>query len=91
MPVKAPSHHDLFPREPRTFDEWNRKFKYSSTVHFYPKLTTPLRADDPRHSGYAILGPRFFPVSFYSVPVFNGRYAVLEILTLLIHSFIKKI
>ena len=58
----------LFPEKPKTFEEWKRLFKYSSAVHFFSKTTSGLTVfDNPQYSAYALLGPRYCPIAYYSV------------------------
>ena len=68
MPVKWNFAQRLyFPEKPVSFKTWKTMFQYSSTVHFFGKMTecTAVR-DDPRYSAYAVLGPRYCPHAYYS-------------------------
>ena len=72
MPVYwASSPGLLFPEEPVSFQTWDTMFKNSSTVHFFGKMTAHLVShNDPQYSAYALLGPRYCPVSYYSTQEF---------------------
>ena len=62
---------NLFPMRPSSFAHWEKMFKRSSAVHFFSKRTAGLRVvDDPRYNAYALLGPHYCPVSYYSVKSF---------------------
>ena len=61
----------LFPERPFSFQAWQKFFAQSSAVHFFSKTTSLLASpDDPRHSAYALLGPRYCPRSYYSTKNF---------------------
>ena len=61
----------LFPEEPVSFKRWEAMFENSSTVHFYGHMTAHLVVhDDPQYSAYALLGPRYCPLSYYSTEHF---------------------
>ena len=62
---------NLFPEKPKSFEDWKIFFQNSSSVHFFSKITSELGvSDDPQYSAYALLGPRYCPLSFYSVTHF---------------------
>ena len=59
--------YELFPEKPTTFEEWKQAFKDSSAVHFFSHANVNLEVDDdPQYSAYALLGPRYCPLSYYS-------------------------
>ena len=61
----------LFPEEPVSFNRWKTMFENSSTVHFFGKMTAHLVVhDDPQYSAYALLGPRYCPLAYYSTEQF---------------------
>ena len=61
----------LFPETPNSFSDWKRLFEYSSAVHFFSKTTSGLAVpDSPGYSAYALLGPRYCPLAYYSVASF---------------------
>ena len=63
--------NNLFPIRPSSFANWEEMFKRSSAVHFFSKKTAGLGVlDDPRYNAYALLGPHYCPVSYYSVEHF---------------------
>ena len=50
-----------------SFSAWEQLFRQSSAVHFFSKVTGNLAVvDDPRYSAYAVLGPRYCPLAYYS-------------------------
>ena len=57
----------LFPEQPTPFPVWASLFSSSTAVHFANFLTATI-ADtrDPRHSAYAVLGPRYCPRAYHS-------------------------
>ena len=57
----------LFPEQSRSFQEWKNIFANSSSAHFANKQTSKFaHVDDPQYSAYALLGPRYCPVAYYS-------------------------
>ena len=57
----------LFPEKQKTFEQWKKTFKDSSAVHFFSKETSDLAVyDNPQYSAYALLGPRYCPLAYYS-------------------------
>ena len=61
----------LFPKTPKPFEYWRKLFQNSSSVHFFSKETSEIAVSDhPQFSAYALLGPRYCPVSYYSVKSF---------------------
>ena len=71
-----PHDHDegpplYFSEDPISFKEWKSMFENSSAIHFYNKFTQSIVVeDDPSHFLYALLGPRYCPVSYYSTKQF---------------------
>ena len=57
---------------PISFPEWRTMFENSSSVHLAGSTRTYLDrpANDPRYSVYAVLGPRYCPLSYFSVKFF---------------------
>ena len=61
----------LFPTRPSSFLRWQRLFSGSVAVHFFSHTSEMIRVyDDPRYSAYAVLGPRYCPIAFYSTKNF---------------------
>ena len=57
----------LFPEKPVAFNKWREVFAHSSAVHFFGHHTSDLAVHDhPQFSAYALLGPRYCPLSYYS-------------------------
>ena len=58
--------------KPISFPEWNEMFKDSSSVHLAGSTRKHVwqLPDDPGYSVYALLGPRYCPLSYYSVKYF---------------------
>ena len=59
-------------KKPISFPEWKKMFQYSSSVHLAGSIRKrfwqiPV---DPQYSVYALLGPRYCPLSYYSVKYF---------------------
>jgi len=64
MPVNW---NELFPEKPTTFHQWKQIFKDSSAVHFFSHANVNLVVDDdPQYSAYALLGPRYCPLAYFS-------------------------
>ena len=60
-------------RVPISFEEWKEIFQNSSSIHFSGAVRANLvwqLPDDPQYSAYAVLGPRYCPLSYYSVRYF---------------------
>ena len=56
-----------------SFPEWREIFQQSSSVHFSGAVRANLGwqlPDDPQYSAYALLGPRYCPLAYYSVQYF---------------------
>ena len=61
----------LFPDKPKTFHQWEKLFAQSSSVHFFSKETSGLAvSDNPQHSAYALLAPRYCPLAWHSQTYF---------------------
>ena len=61
----------FFPELPVSFNRWKTMFENSSTVHFFGKITANILVpDDPQYSTYALLGPRYCPLAYYSMEQF---------------------
>ena len=58
--------------DPISFPEWRKMFENSSSVHLAGAMRTRLNrlAVDPRYNVYALLGPRYCPLSYFSVKYF---------------------
>lgn len=68
--IDWPYSHRLFPEKAKSFREWEQMFEKASAVHFYSHRTWHFTSlDDPRHSAYAVVGPRYCPISYHSVNV----------------------
>ena len=66
-PIKWYEKNKLWPKEPKSFDYWANLFQNSSMVHFYGSLTNKfIVEDDPSHEAYAVLGPKYCPLSYKS-------------------------
>jgi len=69
--IDWPDSDELFPEKPKSFKEWEKMFEKASAVHFYSHRTWNFKSfDDPRYSAYAVVGPKYCPISYYSVPDF---------------------
>ena len=61
----------LFPMKPSSFLRWQKLFSSSVAVHFFSHTSEMIRVfNDPRYSAYALLGPQYCPVAFYSTKSF---------------------
>ena len=61
----------LFPMKPSSFLRWKKLFANSSAVHFFSHTSNMIKVyDDPRYSAYALLGPHYCPISYYSTKNF---------------------
>ena len=61
----------FWPVEPKSFKHWATLFENSSMVHFYGSQTNVLVVErDPSHEAYAVLGPRYCPISYWSADRF---------------------
>ena len=61
----------LFPMKPSSFLRWQKLFANSSAVHFFSHTSNMIKVtDDPRYSAYALLGPHYCPISYYSTKNF---------------------
>ena len=59
--------HDVNTVLPFSFNAWEQLFRQSSAVHFFSKMTSDLSVvNDPRYSAYAVLGPYYCPLAYYS-------------------------
>ena len=59
--------------EPISWAEWRDMFRGSSSVHLSGAVRSNLAwqlPDDPQYSVYALLGPRYCPLAYYSVKYF---------------------
>ena len=59
--------------KPISFLQWKKMFEKSSSVHIAGgarKYLSTVVIDDPQYSVYALLGPRYCPLSYYSVKYF---------------------
>lgn len=58
--------------KPISFLEWKKMFESSSSVHLAGSTRKHVwqLSDDPGYSVYALLGPRYCPLSYYSVKYF---------------------
>jgi len=74
--VLLPHHYDYavplyFSEDPISFEEYHSMFVNASAVHFYSALSSHILVeDDPEHFLYALLGPRYCPLSYYSTRYF---------------------
>ena len=61
----------LWPANPVSFDKWRTLFANSSAIHTNSQLTKNIGVvDDPRYCAYALLGPAFCPLAYYSTREF---------------------
>jgi len=66
-PIKSFEKDQFWPVEPKSFKYWAKLFENSSMVHFYGSKTNVLVIErDPSHEAYAVLGPRYCPISYWS-------------------------
>ena len=58
--------------KPISFLEWKKMFESSSSIHLAGSTRKRVwqLPDDPQYSVYALLGPRYCPLSYYSVKYF---------------------
>ena len=74
--VLHPHHYDdalalYFSKTPISFKTYQAMFTKSNAIHFYNALSKNISVeDDPQHFLYALLGPRYCPVSYYSKKYF---------------------
>jgi len=63
--------YPLFPLHPRSFRSWQRFFSRSVAVHIFSHTSSKLKnVDDPRYSAYALLGPQYCPIAYFSTKNF---------------------
>jgi len=58
---------DLFHENPKSFDWWENLFRNSTAVHFGNSVNGRVaNIDDPQYSAYAVIGPHYCPLSYFS-------------------------
>ena len=66
-PAKSFQVESLWQARPRSFSEWFLFLQNSKMVHFYGSQSNMLVVErNPSHELYAVLGPRYCPVSYWS-------------------------
>ena len=69
----------LFPMKPSSFLRWKKLFANSSAVHFFSHTSNMIKVyDDPRYSAYALLGPHYCPISYYSTTNFWWKFPMFS-------------
>ena len=80
----------LFPMKPSSFLRWKKLFANSSAVHFFSHTSNMIKVyDDPRYSAYALLGPHYCPISYYSTTNFWWKFPmILKLLIIVLFLFL---
>ena len=66
-PAKSYQVKTLWHEKQRKFSEWSKFLENSVQVHFYGSQTNQIVVEkNPSHELYAVIGPRYCPVSFWS-------------------------